>query len=260
MEEFYRPNLSETRPLQLLGVFINFINSTIKRLTTDSYWSTDGLGFLEYLILCEDLNAIPIWVAHIFVVLFYHLFFFLILYYTLEYSLVILLFLLMQLSPGFKMLWIVLNMPTETLPLTGEPNELLMVIPIPSVCFSLLPLSLLYIGSNFHLLDIEIMALGNENGCGFDSKHIYVQYYEAFATRILSQYPNIKLIANCDISSSTKYIDYFDVHLYESPQWFVDNANMFDSYSRSGPKAFVSEYLLLFFLSFFFTKVNEFLR
>lgn len=95
------------------------------------------------------------------------------------------------------------------------------------------------------------MALGNENGCSFDSKHIYVQYYEAFATRIKAIYPNMKLIANCDISSDTKYIDYFDVHLYESSQWFVDNANMFDNYTRNGPKAFVSEYLFYYYYFYY---------
>lgn len=28
-----------------------------------SYWSTDGLGFYEYLLLCEILNTEPVWVG-----------------------------------------------------------------------------------------------------------------------------------------------------------------------------------------------------
>jgi len=90
--------------------------------------------------------------------------------------------------------------------------------------------------------DLKIVALGNENGCSFDKNHIYVEYYNTFAPRIRAAYPNIRFIANCDISATAKYVDIFDYHVYSSTQWFLQNVGLFDKQDRKGPSVFVSEY------------------
>lgn len=70
----------------------------------------------------------------------------------------------------------------------------------------------------------------------------YNANYHAFAVRLKEKYPNIKLIANCDISKQVPNVDIWDFHVYDSPDWFYNNMGIFDKYNRDGPQVFVSEY------------------
>jgi alpha-L-arabinofuranosidase len=91
---------------------------------------------------------------------------------------------------------------------------------------------------------LEIVALGNED-CGLFGGTTYQDHYEAFANAIRSRYPQIKFIANCDLGSSYPNVDFFDYHVYQSPQWFYDNVHAFDKQPRNGPQVFVSEYAVV---------------
>lgn len=88
----------------------------------------------------------------------------------------------------------------------------------------------------FHLKYIEI---GNEN-FGTD----YFRNYELIANAISTKYPEIKLIANdwAGLHPTTPTPDLVDEHYYNHPDWFIINANRYDTYDRKDPKVFVGEY------------------
>uniref|UniRef100_A0A9I9CWX5 non-reducing end alpha-L-arabinofuranosidase n=1 Tax=Cucumis melo TaxID=3656 RepID=A0A9I9CWX5_CUCME len=88
--------------------------------------------------------------------------------------------------------------------------------------------------------DLKYVALGNED-CGKKNyRGNYIKIYNA----IKRVYPDIKIISNCD-GSSVKLdhpAGYYDFHIYTSANQMFSMAHKFDKTSRSGPKAFVSEY------------------
>lgn len=88
--------------------------------------------------------------------------------------------------------------------------------------------------------DLRYVAVGNED-CG---KKNYRGNYLKFYYAIKQAYPDIKLISNCD--GSTKQLDhpadFYDFHIYSDANKVFSMAHTFDHASRSGPKAFVSEY------------------
>ncbi|XP_022983725.1 alpha-L-arabinofuranosidase 1-like isoform X2 [Cucurbita maxima] len=88
--------------------------------------------------------------------------------------------------------------------------------------------------------DLKYVAIGNED-CGKKNyRGNYVKIYHAMKRA----YPDIKIISNCD-GSSRKLdhpADYYDFHIYTSANQMFSMAHRFDKTSRTGPKAFVSEY------------------
>ncbi|KAJ8570541.1 hypothetical protein K7X08_037513 [Anisodus acutangulus] len=88
--------------------------------------------------------------------------------------------------------------------------------------------------------NLKYVAIGNED-CG---KTKYRGNYLKFYSAIKAKYPDIKIISNCDGSSSPldHPADLYDFHIYSSASSVFANARHFDSAPRSGPKAFVSEY------------------
>ncbi|KAJ6749544.1 hypothetical protein OIU85_000206 [Salix viminalis] len=88
--------------------------------------------------------------------------------------------------------------------------------------------------------DLKYVAVGNED-CG---KKNYRGNYLKFYNAIRSAYPDIKIISNCDGSSRPldHPADYYDFHIYTSASNLFSMTHQFDRTSRTGPKAFVSEY------------------
>jgi len=68
----------------------------------------------------------------------------------------------------------------------------------------------------------------------------YLKFYNA----IRQAYPDIQMISNCDGSSRPldHPADLYDFHVYTDSKTLFNMRSTFDSTSRSGPKAFVSEY------------------
>jgi len=78
--------------------------------------------------------------------------------------------------------------------------------------------------------------------------------FTEFRTAIEAKYPDITIISNSgpDDSGSTfdtawklnreANVDMVDEHYYNSPQWFLQNNDRYDSYDRKGPKVFLGEY------------------
>jgi alpha-L-arabinofuranosidase len=87
--------------------------------------------------------------------------------------------------------------------------------------------------------NMKYLEIGNENyGAA------YYKNYELIAKAVLAKYPDMKLIAN-DWSGghpADPIPEIVDEHYYNNPQWFVLNANKYDSYDRKGPKIFIGEY------------------
>ncbi|MGW0423582.1 alpha-L-arabinofuranosidase C-terminal domain-containing protein [Streptomyces sp. NPDC003015] len=99
----------------------------------------------------------------------------------------------------------------------------------------------------FHLTHIEV---GNEENL---PEEFFARFKE-FRAAIQAKYPDIQVISNSgpDDSGSTfdtawqlnkdAKVDMVDEHYYNSPQWFLQNNDRYDSYDRSGPKVFLGEY------------------
>lgn len=87
----------------------------------------------------------------------------------------------------------------------------------------------------FHL---RLMEIGNENGGPIYNKH-YALFYDA----IKANYPEVQLIANVwhGIPDS-RGADLIDEHYYNTPDFFLRNAAKYDTYDRKGPKIYVGEY------------------
>ncbi|MFJ7076556.1 alpha-L-arabinofuranosidase C-terminal domain-containing protein [Streptomyces sp. NPDC098781] len=99
----------------------------------------------------------------------------------------------------------------------------------------------------FHLTHIEV---GNEENLPNE----FFTRFQRFRTAIEAKYPDITVISNSgpDDSGTTfdtawklnreAKVDMVDEHYYNSPNWFLQNNDRYDSYDRSGPKVFLGEY------------------
>ncbi|WP_460063653.1 alpha-L-arabinofuranosidase C-terminal domain-containing protein [Streptomyces sp. YKOK-I1] len=99
----------------------------------------------------------------------------------------------------------------------------------------------------FHLTHIEV---GNEENL---PEEFFARFTE-FRTAIEARYPGITVISNSgpDDAGSTfdkawqlnrdAKVAMVDEHYYNSPQWFLQNNDRYDSYDRGGPKVFLGEY------------------
>lgn len=99
----------------------------------------------------------------------------------------------------------------------------------------------------FHLTHIEV---GNEENLPNE----FFARFKEFRAAIGARYPGVTVISNSgpDDSGSTfdtawqlnrdAEVGMVDEHYYNSPQWFLQNNDRYDSYDRGGPKVFLGEY------------------
>ncbi|MEU3891227.1 alpha-L-arabinofuranosidase C-terminal domain-containing protein [Streptomyces sp. NPDC029041] len=99
----------------------------------------------------------------------------------------------------------------------------------------------------FHLTHLGV---GNEENL---PKEFFARF-ERFRTAIKAKYPDITVISNSgpDDAGTTfdtawqlnreGKVDMVDEHYYNSPNWFLQNNDRYDSYDRGGPKVFLGEY------------------
>lgn len=83
---------------------------------------------------------------------------------------------------------------------------------------------------------MNYMEIGNEN-FGPDYEERYLKCYEA----IRSRYPWIKFVANTHVEHKGLPVDIVDEHFYNTAEYFAENINFYDSYDRNGPKIFLGE-------------------
>jgi len=99
----------------------------------------------------------------------------------------------------------------------------------------------------FHLTHVGV---GNEENLPVE----FMARFKQFRAAIEAKYPDITVVSNSgpDDAGSTfdtawqlnreAEVDLVDEHYYNSPQWFLQNNDRYDSYDRSGPKVFLGEY------------------
>ncbi|MDO0916285.1 alpha-L-arabinofuranosidase C-terminal domain-containing protein [Streptomyces sp. DT2A-34] len=99
----------------------------------------------------------------------------------------------------------------------------------------------------FHLTHIGV---GNEENLPVE----FMARFKQFRAAIVAKYPEITVVSNSgpDDAGQTfdtawqlnreNKVDMVDEHYYNSPQWFLQNNDRYDSYDRSGPKVFLGEY------------------
>ncbi|MCR8556986.1 alpha-L-arabinofuranosidase [Mucilaginibacter sp. BJC16-A38] len=97
--------------------------------------------------------------------------------------------------------------------------------------------------------NMKLLGVGNENW-----GPQYAEHLKLFTDRIKAKYPEVKLVNATGYSRNIPVFNYMDSvlrarkadiideHFYDTPKWFMDNSNRYDSYDRSGPKIFVGEY------------------
>ncbi|QFQ96052.1 alpha-N-arabinofuranosidase [Streptomyces phaeolivaceus] len=99
----------------------------------------------------------------------------------------------------------------------------------------------------FHLTHLGV---GNEENLPNE----FFARFQKFRAAIEAKYPDITVISNSgpDDTGTTfdaawklnreGHVDMVDEHYYNSPQWFLQNNDRYDSYDRGGPKVFLGEY------------------
>jgi alpha-L-arabinofuranosidase len=83
--------------------------------------------------------------------------------------------------------------------------------------------------------NMKMIEIGNENNWGDN----YANRYKIFHNAIKAKYPYITCISN-DYANIGE--DMRDEHYYNSPDWFVNNYNKYDAYSRTSSKVYTGEY------------------
>ncbi|WP_447041266.1 alpha-L-arabinofuranosidase C-terminal domain-containing protein [Streptomyces sp. DSM 118878] len=94
------------------------------------------------------------------------------------------------------------------------------------------------------------LGVGNEENLPEE----YFARFKEFRAAIEAKHPEITVISNSGPDDSGAVFDkawqlnrdadvaMVDEHYYNSPQWFLENNDRYDSYDRSGPKVFLGEY------------------
>ncbi|MFC7815583.1 alpha-L-arabinofuranosidase C-terminal domain-containing protein [Streptomyces sp. NPDC057367] len=94
------------------------------------------------------------------------------------------------------------------------------------------------------------IGVGNEENLPRE----FMARFKEFRAAIQAKYPDITVVSNSgpDDSGTTfdtawqlnreAGVDMVDEHYYNSPQWFLQNNDRYDSYDRNGPEVFLGEY------------------
>lgn len=97
--------------------------------------------------------------------------------------------------------------------------------------------------------NLKYIGIGNEQW-----GEQYVERYNIIAEKIREIYPDIQLVSGSGPRPNDDRFEYLwsklpemevdlvDEHYYMSPEWFMSNADRYDSYDRKGPKVFAGEY------------------
>ena len=178
------------------------INNLETRRTVPNLWgykSTNGLGYHEYLQMCEDLGASPLFVVNC--------------------------------GMAHK----------DSIPMS-QMDEYVQDA-VDAIEYANGPVTSKWgavRAANGHpkSFNLKYMEIGNENG-----GPLYAERYKLIYDAVKAKYPNIVTIADVwgGTPGSAK-VETIDEHYYSDPNFFFQNANRYDSYSRKGPKVYVGEY------------------
>ena len=84
---------------------------------------------------------------------------------------------------------------------------------------------------------LKYIEIGNENnGQAYEERYRY--FYEA----IHGKYPELLIVANTHVEKSGLHADIVDEHFYDRAEWFAMNTHFYEKYDRNKPGIFVGEY------------------
>ncbi len=83
---------------------------------------------------------------------------------------------------------------------------------------------------------LNMVEIGNENfGEAYEER--YIKCYNAVKER----YPHMKFVANTHVEEHGLPVDIVDEHYYNTTEFFAENTDKFQTYDRSGPEIFLGE-------------------
>jgi alpha-L-arabinofuranosidase len=166
------------------------------------YWSQDGMGLLEYLELAEQLHASPV----------------------------------LAVWAGYTLTGTVVPQSQLQPYVQSALDEIQYAIGPVSSQFGAMRAA----DGHPAPFPVSMVEIGNEDF--FDTSGSYNSYrYPMFYDAIKQAYPQLKLIATTQVTS--RPMDIVDEHYYDdAPSYFAQNAHLFDTMSRVGPKILVGEY------------------
>jgi alpha-N-arabinofuranosidase len=97
--------------------------------------------------------------------------------------------------------------------------------------------------------NLKYIGVGNEQW-----EEQYIERYKLFEKALQDKHPEIMIVSGSGPSASGAYFDLawtelrklnpslIDEHYYMPPEWFLSNADRYDSYDRKGIKVFAGEY------------------
>ncbi len=166
------------------------------------YRTTNGLGFHEYLQLCEDLDLEPLYVCNV------------------------------GLSCQARM-------PEY---FEGEELDALLRECFDAIEYALGDKSTTWGGLRARMghpepFRLRYIEIGNEN-FGPDYNWRYQKFYDA----LKAKYPDLIYISNTHTEHDGLPTEVADEHYYNTPWFFAENTHKFDTYDRKGPQIFLGEY------------------
>lgn len=201
-------------PIQQREMIVNRWNTEFNHRLTPDYFQTFGLGFYEYFLLSEDIGAEPL--------------------------------------P-------ILNCGMACQFNSGEVVPMDDLDPYIQDALDLIEFANGSVQSTWGKLradmghpqpfDMKFLGVGNEQW-----GEQYIERYMAFEKILRAKHPEIKLISAVGPFPDGEQFDYLskemqalkadlvDEHYYRSPEWFLQHADRYDAYDRSGPRIFAGEY------------------
>jgi alpha-L-arabinofuranosidase len=181
------------------------------------YWSTDSMGFHEYLLLCERLGAVPMYVSYAG----------------------------MTWTPNSKSPFGVLQQ--HKIPVADFPLD--QMGPIVQDTLDAIEYANGPVASTWGALragaghpapfGLKYVEIGNEDGMNT----LYPERYTMIYNAIKARYPEIQIIANERRGRFPQLpMDLIDEHLYARPLDAIEMAKRLDGRDRNGPKAVLAEY------------------
>jgi alpha-N-arabinofuranosidase len=204
----------EERPL-----LINRWNEEFKHRPAPDYFQTFGLGFYEYFLLCEDIGAEPLPILNCGMACQFN---------SKELAP------LDQLGPYIQDALDLIEFANGPATSPWGAKRAAMGHPKP--------------------FNMKLLGVGNEQW-----GPQYIERYVPFVKAIKDKYPDIQLIGATGSDpmifpngpKEVKFLwdqmrrlnaEIVDEHFYRGPDWFLDNAGLYDEFERKGPKVFVGEY------------------
>ncbi len=176
------------------------------------YHQTYGLGYYEYLQLCEDIGATPLPVIPVGV------------------------------SCGF-------TRPQECVPMDELGPWIQDALDLVEFCNG--PVDSKWGGLRAKMghpesFNLEFLAIGNEP----HDNALFRDRFPLFVKAMREAHPEIKIVGTSGLGPRIPIYNLMteqkvyssDEHYYENPEWFLANTHRFDNFDRSKPKIFVGEY------------------